>query len=135
MAKDWPGQKWPESLDELVQGWLAYRRDTSGGADNPNLWVVDSLHDLTQEHPEWAWKFVLAALDALAGTSDHLALAVLAAGPLEDLLACHGPAFINRVETEARRSPDFRQLLGGVWQNSMSDDIWQRVLKAAPNRW
>jgi hypothetical protein len=52
---------------------------------------------------------------------------VLSAGPIEDLLAQHGDAFIDRVEIEARRDPSFAKVLGGVWQNSMSDEVWKRL--------
>jgi hypothetical protein len=63
------------------------------------------------------------------------AFAVLAAGPLEDLLAYHGSEFIDRVETEARRNPRFRDLLGGVWRNTITDDIWARVEKIRGPGW
>jgi|ERR1700761_4526539 hypothetical protein len=134
-AKDWPDQKWPASLNELVQAWLAYHQDDGDGQDNPNFWTTISVYELSHDHPEWAWKFILATLDGLIHAPNNKAFAILAAGALEDLLAYHGPTYIDEVETEARRSPDFRRLLGGVWQNSMSDEIWQRVLKAAPDRW
>jgi hypothetical protein len=52
---------------------------------------------------------------------------VLSAGPLENLLALHGEGFIDRVESEAQRDPSFAKLLGGVWKNRMSDEVWQRV--------
>ncbi len=54
-------------------------------------------------------------------------ITLLAAGPVEDLLAHHGARFIDRIEAEAQRSPAFAQLLGGVWQNTIPSDIWQRV--------
>jgi len=51
----------------------------------------------------------------------------LAAGPLEDLLARHGATVIGRVEGEAKSNPAFATVLGGVWQSTMSDEIWERV--------
>ncbi|GEP46393.1 DUF6869 domain-containing protein [Brevifollis gellanilyticus] len=57
-------------------------------------------------------------------------ISVLAAGPVETLLAYHGPAFIERVEQEARQSDRFRYLLTGVWRNSMTQEIWDRVRRA-----
>ena len=71
-----------------------------------------------------AWQFILATL---ARDSSDKILGMLAAGPLEDLLARHGRTVIARVETEARRQPLFAKLLGAVWQNAMPDDIWARV--------
>jgi len=58
----------------------------------------------------------------------------LSAGPLEDLLAMHGPAIIDRVEAEAARDPTFAKLLGGVWQNRMTDEVWARVQAARDRR-
>jgi len=52
---------------------------------------------------------------------------VLSAGPLEDLLGRYSPEFIDRVEEQARMDPSFAHLLGGVWKDTMSDDIWLRV--------
>lgn len=77
--------------------------------------------------------FVLAVL---ASKPSHKVIEVLAAGPLEDLLGYQGPNIIDRVEDEARRSPEFRHLLGGVRKSGfMTDDVWQRMIKVAPERW
>jgi hypothetical protein len=62
--------------------------------------------------------------------------AVLAAGPLEGLLAKYGEDFIERIEVEARRDPIFAHLLGGVWPSSIASDIWKRVeLLRGSNVW
>ena len=55
---------------------------------------------------------------------------VFAAGPVEDLLAHHGPEVIDRIEEKARKDSSFSHVLGGVWQNSMLDSIWDRVKQA-----
>ncbi len=52
---------------------------------------------------------------------------VLSAGAVENLLGYHGEQFIERVEAEARTNPKFASLLGGVWQSSMSDELYSRV--------
>lgn len=52
---------------------------------------------------------------------------MLSAGPLEDLLAHHPYAVIERVEREARVNRRFASLLGGVWQNNIPDDVCKRV--------
>ncbi|WP_412547826.1 DUF6869 domain-containing protein [Pseudomonas sp. PDM11] len=51
---------------------------------------------------------------------------ILAAGPLEDLIDEAGPELIERIELHARRTPTFRNLLGGVWAIS-TPGIWARV--------
>jgi len=47
----------------------------------------------------------------------------------------HGPQFIERVEHEAERHSRFNHLLGGVWQNEMSPEIWQRVQTVRKEIW
>jgi hypothetical protein len=78
---------------------------------------------------------ILEALGRMDADPSQQAFQVLAAGPLEDLLADHGAAIIVRVEEEARRNPRFNLLLGGVWRNSMTHDIWQRVEAARLTVW
>ena len=65
----------------------------------------------------------------------HKTFSNLAAGPLEDLLSDHGEEVIDRIETEARKNPDFNLLLGGVWQGGMSEQIWERVQRARLKVW
>jgi hypothetical protein len=40
----------------------------------------------------------------------------LSAGQIEDLLATHGPVFIERMERRPSPIQPFAQLLGGVWK-------------------
>ena|ERR1039457_1372368 len=106
-----------QSVGDVVTAWF-------GGEQT----MYDAVHDT----PEVAWPAILEILKR--GLAEEQ-LSVLAAGPLEDLLACHGEQFIDRVELEARRNPSFNHLLGGVWQNQMSQDIWTRVQKARRAIW
>lgn len=106
-----------ETVSDVVEAW--FRGDHL---------LYDAVHDT----PEVAWIAILEILKR-GVTGDHLS--ILAAGPLEDLVACHGAQFIERVEREAGCSPSFNHLLGGVWQNRMSEDIWSRVQKARGVVW
>jgi hypothetical protein len=71
-----------------------------------------------------------AILKILSLNPPQSVIGVFAAGPLEDLIADHGAEFIDRVELEARRSPAFRYLLGGVWPRGGSEEIFSRLEKA-----
>src|SRR4051812_17410802 len=84
------------------------------------------------EDPDAAWQAIIRL--SREPLTDHQT-AALAAGPLEELLARHGPAYIERAETEARQRPKFRHLLGGVWRNAMSDAVWERVTRARGPVW
>lgn len=79
---------------------------------------------MINEEPEEAWPVILEILRRNQSTE---ILEVLSAGPVEDLLARHGEAFIGRIEYEAKIDEDFATLLGGVWQDMISDEIYARV--------
>ena len=50
-------------------------------------------------------------------------MGMLAAGPVEDLLAHHGDEVIESIERMAKLDPEFRKCLTGVSNNSMSDEL------------
>jgi hypothetical protein len=116
--------KWPDDLNELVDGWIARFATREAEKDDELLWVWTCTEDLCRQDPGLGLDFVLEVLkkDPPPDTAG-----VLAAGPLEDLLADSGPAIIERVEAEARRDLKFRRLLKGVWRSHMQDDIWERI--------
>ena len=115
-------------LDLLADNWIEYWLGDS--AKRIELSEATDLYDLTYEKPEQLWLLILK----IHHRDQSIAIQqVLAAGPIEDLLAKHGDAFIDRVEVEAGRDPLFAKLLGGVWKNDMSDAVWSR-LKAVWDR-
>lgn len=93
-----------------------------------NDWSFDCVDELINEAPQTAWAVILAMvarLDTLAEAS------LLAAGPLEDLIASRGSDVIGEIEAEARHSARFRLVLTGVWpQGREKTETWQRVLRA-----
>ena len=118
-------------VDEWLQ-WATWQADPEKrGRLNNDLIGFSEFEWVVREYPEHAWQGILATL-ADARVKPHLG--VLAAGPLEDLLSYHGPAFIERVEREAALNPQFASLLGGVWQFEMADEIWARVQAAWDRR-
>jgi hypothetical protein len=120
----------------LIEGWLAYHRAAQTGetgvvkmpvSDELFQFVVD-VDDLVRDAPERAWLVIQLIF---AACRNDLERACLAAGPLEDLLAKHGPSFIDRVEQAAVNDNDFRELLVGVWRNGIAQSIWERLQRAA----
>lgn len=91
-----------------------------------------TMFDACTEAPEVAWAAILAILQREL-TNEQTAL--LAAGPLETLLSWHGGMFIDRVELQAQKNARFNHLLGGVWQNQMPQEIWERVQSARKEIW
>ncbi len=114
------------SKERLIAGWLALQRTAMGSREYEDaFWAFEELDDLCTDSPEDTWEIILGIL--ARGPSDE-EIGMLAAGPLEDLLARHGRYVIERVEREASRNPAFASLLGGVWQLTIPDDIWARVM-------
>lgn len=73
---------------------------------------------------EAVWQAVLRILQRKLSEEQ---ISLLAAGPVEDLLALHGARFIDRIEAEAQQSSAFAHVLGGVWRRGMPQEIWRRV--------
>jgi hypothetical protein len=118
---------------QLRDAWIAVHYAENGTAEHDALfWAWQRVNKLCTEEPEEALEFVLAVL---AHDRSPRILSNLAAGPMEDLLARHPHRMIEAVEAAARRNPQFASLLGGVWQNAIPDDIFNRVRALAPARW
>jgi hypothetical protein len=98
-------EKWPEDL------W----------------WVWEKMYRLVEHIPQTAFDVIvhITKLDP----PDEV-LAYVGAAPLENLLALHGEAMIEKIEEEARHNPRLRYCLAGVWKSTISDEIWDKVTKA-----
>jgi hypothetical protein len=106
------------SDSEIAVAWLANAQ---------TFWALEELSKLCDGEPERAWP-VVRRLVELATSEDDLAN--IGAGPLEDLLAKHGPGLIERIEEAAKTDASFKQCLSHTWQNAMQPDIWARVCLA-----
>jgi hypothetical protein len=114
----------PIELDAQAYAWITHRLAPAGSPDYyASAWATDT-YDYLYEDPETLWLLILAI-----HRKDHSPRVqeLLSAGMVEDLLAMHGDKFIDRVEAEAQEDPSFAKLLGGVWKNQMSDQLWARV--------
>jgi hypothetical protein len=112
-------------LQSLAAAWVDFWGAPEGSTERELLsWTSDREWELIRESPKEGWKLILAILQLNSSAEIQ---EVLAAGPLEDLLSYHGESMIAAVEQEARINPRFAVLLGGVWKNSMSAEVWSRV--------
>jgi len=112
-----------EELSTLADGWIRYHLAPRKSQKEPLAWAADT-HDLEHQDPETLWLLILAILHK---DSSMWIKAVLAAGPVENLLVQFGPQFIDRVELTARRDPAFAHMLGGIWRSGMTEDVWNRL--------
>jgi hypothetical protein len=120
--------------EALLDAWIQAREYGKRNSDyDPFWWAVDGVLQwhLSDQH-EALWQFITRIYERQM--SDRV-FAILAAGELEDLLASFGEIYIERIEELARKSPRFNYLLGGVWKNAMTDDVWLRVQEARLSVW
>lgn len=116
--------------DRMAATYSAYwERRIVDEPDQDNDWVNECVSELEREAPASALWFILLALDQVKSSQ---VLAVLAAGPMENVLCHGGPDIIDAVEKIARKSPKFRLLLSGSWgRNRMDGEVWRRASAAA----
>lgn len=106
--------------------WMA--RVAGNDSDDPDDWINDCLFELEYNDPSGCLYFIVTTLDKVTSLE---VFAVLAAGPMENVLDNFGSDVIEAVERLAKRSTKFRLLLSGIWGGSRIDpDVWTRV-KAA----
>jgi hypothetical protein len=111
---------------DLIAAWLDANRSMD---EDISSWASGELnYDLVYEQPDRAWSIIL---ELIRLAPDDTVLAIIAAGPLENLLCAHGPDFIERVETQASTNPRFRHCLAGVWgSNRMPPEVYTRMRTA-----
>ena len=121
-------------LDKIVTAWIAGQQAEPGSPEyETNWWAFEEVLEWALEgEGERLWQFLL---EAYKRDLSQRVMAVLAAGPLEDLLAKQGADFIDRIEELARIDPKFNDLLGGVWRNAMTEEVWKRVQMIRNHVW
>lgn len=132
----------------LVRNFFIYWNNVDWQAPQENLPGKESsqqIDEYVRNAPEKAWPIILALVQE--APSDSL-LALVAAGPLENLLCRHGCEFIERIEAEALAHEKFRKCLRAVWGRpmvilrnkrkvGMTQDVYDRVQLACASepRW
>jgi hypothetical protein len=113
-------------IKKIAKAWIEMSQAQDGSAAyEEKFWAAEKLFDFIYNEPETAW-LVIDAIRHQITPGDQV-FWNLAAGPLEDLLVYHGPIFIDRFEELAKQDINFRKLLGGVWRNQISEDVWNRI--------
>lgn len=102
-----------QSPAEIAEAWVRAWSDTQPPPVGAGVSASRLDWELPREDPELCLASIVKVLDSIDGSSPNRLLAVLASGPLEDLLAENGHAVVEQVEVLARRSPEFRFLLNG----------------------
>ena len=104
--------------EALVTGYLRFAEALGRGVpdDTAEMEAADDAYRavakfITHGPARLAWDLVVNILRR--APDDRLD--VYAAGPLEDLVRCHGVELVNLIEHEAARDERFRWALGCVW--------------------
>ncbi|MFK2877429.1 DUF6869 domain-containing protein [Rhodanobacter hydrolyticus] len=122
------------SPDEIAEEWIRAWSGTEQPAIGVGIGASRLDWELPREEPQLCLESIITVLEHIQGSSSKL-LAVLAAGPLEDLLAKNGSVVVDQVEVLARRSPEFRHLLNGVWDSGIHPEVLSKLAKYRNQRW
>ena len=112
------------TIESLAKTWIENWTNGLSGYDPKTSWL-----DLADHKPELCFNVILQALTMIPTEPKNPLFQTLSAGPLEELLALHGNDFIERVESLSGADSAFKLLLGNLWHNTMSEDVWRRVCK------
>jgi hypothetical protein len=120
-------------LDDIADAWIRLHHLPEESEERErNFWAFMRLSELIRGDPEAAWSVIEKMLER--DTSDVI-LSNVGAGPLENLLVAHGASFIDRIEKRAESDMTFKKVLGTVWKNAMSEEVWLRVKAVAAPSW
>lgn len=112
----------PTDMSSLVKAWIEYHAMPEKQGD---FWAWEAVSEAISERPEEGWNLVL---ELIREAPDKHILANVAAGPLEDLIVQHSEAFIERIEEMARKDPQFRLALSGVWcEGDIPKELFDRI--------
>lgn len=121
-------------LDEAIADYFSYWKKVSstsrtdrlaaGSGDRLDDWITEAVHPHDGPADEAVWAVVVALVDS---APDGLALACVAAGPLEDLAWYHGEQFGDRLVERTRADPRFRTAMAGILG-------WDRVVEPHRSR-
>ncbi len=114
-----------DERSQLAKAWIALQATPRSSPEyNSLFWSFERTYDLVRNDPAEAWKLILTiwSFDQSLPTRQGLCI-----GPIEELLCYHGEFVIPHIEQQAKADPSFARLLGGLWQNTMGDAIWNRL--------
>jgi hypothetical protein len=124
-----------QSPTEIAEEWIQAWSGNESPAVGAGVGASRLDWELPRENPELCLESIINVLARIDGSSPNRLLSVLAAGPLEDLLAVNGHIVVEQVEVLARRSPEFRLLLNGVWDRTIKPDVLSKLAKYRNQRW
>jgi hypothetical protein len=114
-----------DERNRLARAWIALQTTPQNAPEyNSLFWSFKQSYDLVRENPIEAWNLILTiwSIDQSPATKQSLS-----AGLIEELLCYHGECMIQHIERQAKADRSFATLLGSVSQNTMTNDVWNRL--------
>jgi len=113
----WNAWRSSAEMRELCEAWM-----TKPDAE----WTDDAerLYSLFHSEPDRALATIFGIMQM---TDDKNVHGSLAAGPFEDFLGLQGESYIETIHVLALEHRRLREVLDGVWQGSMSKNVWRRI--------
>jgi hypothetical protein len=111
----------PERYEGIAKAWIQVQR---------NWWGYMEVQHACERHPRKAWQ-LLCRLAELT-TTDEL-VEDLGAGPLEDFVRYHAPAFVGQIERRAATNERFRRALKIVRLPRAGDSVSRRLFALGCN--
>ena len=122
------------TIKEWAKAYMRAQLAHGLNTDHADWWAVEKFMKIGMKEEATAsesWEAILMILEL---DPPDKVIAILAAGPLEDLIDDCGEEYVDRIEHEAKFNLKFRHLLGGVWKSS-TPDVWARIEKIRGETW
>ena len=113
---------------DIVAAWHRYQLTRH----EEDFWAVDIFHNIVPKDPTRAWSLIID----LVAASPEESLGAIGAGPLEDFVVAHGNDWIDKIHTEARSNPAFRESISRIWINrgALSQEAEARLVALSEGR-
>lgn len=124
------------TIGDLVAGWWAYQRLAQGGREDRKRLALGEPLDVCSDWEAARERIDAGGMDAVEivvalvdAAPDAAGVALVGAGPLEDLVHEHGGALVAEIERLAGQHAGFRQALRSVWLSpgALDPEVAQRL--------
>ena len=115
-------------IETMANTWIDIKSSNST-AESELDW------ELPYENPDKCLDVILKILGQIDPNPKNKLFSALAVGPLEDLLHENGNKVIDRIDEVARKNPNFKKLLNGVWYSEVDESIQERLSQYMTERW
>jgi len=131
------------NLDEAMDDYFSYFRMLASSSRAERIAAHSELNDWLQEcllSPPWKvrpdadaiWRVVVALVARAAENPEELAIVI--AGPLEDLVYQHGVVFGERIVEQTRTDRRFRMAMSGMVSLDTVPDVYRSQLRVLLDR-